>query len=184
LLFLACAARPTIALSDAQVVDEFKALHEPVYGVYQLSGDRHAVHGLLRGSFTGDELTREYVEHWTTLAHMEREQTSIRVKTVDYKTVEVLDRVDDEVRVEVDWSVGGVVTHQEHKHPRVNRYRAVYTMIDTGEGLRITATRMRNLERIKNALSTTDEGLLIDELDGGGGGFMDPLELLELMEGE
>ncbi|HJN74649.1 MAG TPA: hypothetical protein QGF58_12010 [Myxococcota bacterium] len=185
LSFLACAAKQDIGLSDGEVVEQFKGLHAPVYEVYDLAGDRQAIHELLSDSFTGEALTREYVEHWTTLAHMEREQTSIRVKKVDYETVEVLERAPGEVRVDVDWSVGGIVTHQAHKHPRVNRYRAVYTLRETPDGLRITATRMRNLERIKNVLSTTDdEGFLLDELPSGGGGFMDPLDLLELMEGE
>ncbi len=185
ILLLSCAARHVdpgeLAMSDAQIVDRFKELHEPVYGVYELSGDRTAIHQLLAASFAGEALTSEYVEHWTTLASMEREETSIRVKKVDYESVKVLDRGERSLRVDVDWSVGGIVTHQAHKHPRVNRYRAVYTLTDEGEGLRIVGTRMRNLERIRNVMSTLDEdGFLLDELPEGGGGFMDPLDLLEL----
>lgn len=182
---LACATTPDVGLTDDAIVEEFKALHAPVYEVYTLSGDRHAVHRLLSESFSGEALTREYIEHWSTLAHMESEETSILVKKVDYETVVVLERAEGVVRVDADWSVGGIVTHQAHKHPRVNRYRAVYTLEPGPDGLRITSTRMRNLERIRGVLSTTDdEGFLLDGLPSGGGGFMDPLDLLELMEGE
>lgn len=187
-LLLSCATHrvePDLALTDLQVVELFKQLHEPVYQVYELSGDREGIHQLLSASFAGEALTHEYVEHWTTLANMAHEETSIRVKKVDYESVKVLDRVEGEIRVDADWSVGGIVTHQAHKHPRVNRYRAVYTLANEGEGLRIVATRMRNLERIRNVLSTMDEdGFLLDELPEGGGGFMDPLDLLELSDGD
>ena len=183
LLLLACAPEPATALSDEEIVAAFQAIHEPVYQVYELE-DPHEIHALLSQSFIGEQLTHEYVEHWTTLHHMAREETSIRVKTVDYERVQVLERTPNDVRVDVDWSVGGIVTHQRHKHPRVNRYRAVYSVIDTGNGsLRITATRMRNLERIQNVMSMTeDDAFLLDELPEGGGGFMDPLDLLELMD--
>ncbi len=185
LLLLSCATHRVepgeLGLSDAQLVERFKQLHEPVYQVYELSGDRQAIHGLLAASFAGEALTSEYVEHWTTLANMQREETSIRIKRVDYERVRVLDRAAGSLRVDVDWSVGGIVTHRAHKHPRVNRYRAVYTLVDEGDGLRIVATRMRNLERIRNVMSTMDDdAFLLDELPGGGGGFMDPLDLLEL----
>ncbi|MCP4810321.1 MAG: hypothetical protein GY913_04835 [Proteobacteria bacterium] len=183
LLFLACAPEPSNTLSDAELVATFEALHAPVYEVYELSGDAHAIHQLLSASFFGEQLTHEYVEHWTTLHNMEREETSIRVKKVDYESVTVLERTPEAVRIDADWSVGGIVTHQAHKHPRVNRYRAVYTLEDTPSGLRITSTRMRNLERIQNVMSMTDEdAFLLDELPEGGGGFMDPLDLLELMD--
>lgn len=181
ILLLACAPEPSITASDDELVAAFQALHEPVYEVYALS-DAHAIHALLSGSFVGEQLTSEYIEHWTTLHNMRREQTSIHVKKVDYEAVAVLDRGPDTVRIDADWSVGGIVTHQAHKHPRVNRYRAVYTLVDTPDGLRISGTRMRNLERIQSVMSMTDDGFLLDELPEGGGGFMDPLDLLELMD--
>ena len=90
----------------------------------------------------------------------------------------LLDRGPDGARVDADWSVGGVVTHQGHKHPRVNRYRAVYTLSPTADGLRITDTHMRNLERVRSLLSAGD-AWTIDDLPKSGAGFMDPLDLLE-----
>ena len=38
------------------------------------------------------------------------------------------------VLVEADWSVGGIVTHQRHKHQRVNRYQAIYTVALAANG--------------------------------------------------
>lgn len=174
-----CAPKVAPALpDDASVVEHFKALHQPLYGVYDLGPDRDRIHGLLEGSFVGEALTQEYIEHYTTLFRMVDDETSIRIQRVDYESVEVLDRPPGQVRVDADWSVGGVVTHQGHKHPRVNRYRAVYTLSDTADGLRITGTRMRNLERVRSLLSAGD-AWTIDDLPKSGAGFMDPLDLLE-----
>ena len=163
---------------DADVVEQFKTLHKPLYGVYDLGPDRDGIHGLLAESFTGEALTQEYVEHYTTLFRMVDDETSIRIQRVDYESVDILDRSPGKVRVDADWSVGGVVTHQGHKHPRVNRYRAVYTLSLTRSGLRITDTRMRNLERVRSLLSAGD-AWTIDDLPKSGAGFMDPLDLLE-----
>jgi hypothetical protein len=167
-----------IALDDTAVVETFRALHKPLYGVYDFGPDRDAIHGLLEASFVGEALTTEYVEHYTTLFRMVEDETSIRIQRVDYESVRVLDRTPRGIRVDADWSVGGVVTHQGHKHPRVNRYRAVYTLSPTPDGLRITATRMRNLERVRSLLSAGD-AWTIDDLPKSGAGFMDPLDLLE-----
>ena len=80
-----------------------------------------------------------------------------------------------EVKFDVDWSVGGVVTHQGHKHTRVNRYHAVYTLIDIGNSeWRISEVKMRNAERIRRA---TDEDILNGS--DAGGGYLDPMDLLE-----
>jgi hypothetical protein len=177
--WVGCASTaPVIQLDDSAVVDTFTTLHKPLYGVYDFGPDRNRIHGLLSDSFVGDALTDEYVEHYTTLFRMVEDETSIQIQRVDYEAVRVLDRGPDGIRVDADWSVGGVVTHQGHKHPRVNRYRAVYTLSPTPDGLRITATRMRNLERVRSLLSAGD-AWTIDDLPKSGGGFMDPLDLLE-----
>lgn len=172
------APAPTVQLDDSAVAEVFRTLHTPLYGVYDLGPDRDGIHDLLSASFVGEALTHEYVEHYTTLFRMVEDETSIQIQRVDYETVAVLDRGPEGVRVDADWSVGGVVTHQGHKHPRVNRYRAVYTLSPTPEGLRITDTHMRNLERVRSLLSAGD-AWTIDDLPKSGGGFMDPLDLLE-----
>jgi len=167
-----------VQLDDGAIEAVFRSLHKPLYGVYDLGPSRDAIHDLLSASFVGEALTDEYVEHYTTLFRMVEDETSIRIQRVDYETVAVLDRGPDGVRIDADWSVGGVVTHQGHKHPRVNRYRAVYTLSPTPDGLRITGTRMRNLERVRSLLAAGD-AWTIDDLPKSGGGFMDPLDLLE-----
>ena len=59
---------------------------------------------------------------------MLEEETSIDIRKVDYNSINIISHSLQMVRVDVDWSVGGIVTHQKHKHPRVNRYRAVYSL--------------------------------------------------------
>ena len=63
---------------------------------------------------------------------------------------------------------------QKHKHTRVNRYRAVYTIVQETGNWRIADTKMRNMERIRRA---TDEELLNGSNQGGG--YLDPLDLID-----
>ncbi len=157
------------------ILQHFKSVHPTVYSIYGNSPSEVALHDLLANVFVGAKLTQEYVEHFTTLHHMKKEETSIDVKQVDYNDIKVLDFDFGWVKLDVDWSVGGVVTHQGHKHTRVNRYHAVYTLQEVSEvGWRVSAVKMRNAERIRRA---TDEDIL-NGADAGGG-YLDPMDLLE-----
>ncbi|MDX1385321.1 MAG: hypothetical protein R3190_16835, partial [Thermoanaerobaculia bacterium] len=153
-LLVACGGRPLAEVEGRErVLDEFRRLHSAVYGVYELGPDRDRIHELLAASFAGEALTREYVEHFTTLVRMATEHTGIRVLRVDYEDVAVVASDEDEVEVAADWSVGGIVSHQLHRHHRVNRYQATYTLARVdgpGPGLRIVSSRVRNAERIRN----------------------------------
>lgn len=145
-------------LSDADLIERFEELHQPVYEVYGLGVDRDEIHRHLASSFAGEALTREYVEHFTTLTRMQREQTSIDVLRVDYEDVHLVERSRSAAKVDADWSVSGLVTHQGHRHPRINRYRATYTLAvepaaaSTAAALRIVDTRVRSAERQRSAL--------------------------------
>lgn len=178
-----CAPSPERPEPQA-VVDAFQSAHAGVYEVYGLPMDRDALWERLDASFAGEALTEQYVEHWTSRHHMERERTAIDVKQVDYDTVEVLELGPESARLDVAWSVGGVVTHQRHKHPRVNRYRAVYVLHDMPQGWRIVQTHMKDVYRVQ---SPSRAGGVFDSLDGApeaGGGYLDPLDLLEGGVGE
>jgi len=164
-------------IGDQDLISTFRELHTPIYRVYSLGPDRDAIHGLLAASFAGRALTREYVEHYSTLVWMQREQTAIDVLQVNYEQVDVLRLGHGNVEIDADWSVGGVVTHRNHQHARVNRYRAVYTLAPVDGGLRIVETRVRNSERVGSLLSA-DGSWVFDDLPSSGSGFMDPLELL------
>jgi hypothetical protein len=184
---LGCAASPIDRLGGADsIVERFQELHSKVYAVYSLGPDRDAIHAQLAAAFAGDALTREYVEHWTTLARMREEGTAIEVLSVDYESVAVAGTSPEGVLVEADWSVGGVVTHQRHKHHRINRYQAVYTVAMAASeagvepSLHIVDTRVRNAERVATPLESpgTSTGFPLDELPKSERGFLGPAELL------
>ena len=168
---------------DAQVQQAFEAMHRGVYEVYALPLERDALWERLDASFAGDALTAQYIEHWTARHQMDRDRTRIDVRRVDYDSVALLSLQPGSARVDASWSVGGIVTHQRHKHPRVNRYRAVYTMEDLpGRGWRIVQTRMRDVKRVRSPSRTDGVFDALDAMDAapdGGGGFLDPLDLLE-----
>lgn len=168
----------------AEVHAAFAGLHPRVYEVYDLPLDRDAIWSLLSESFAGEALTEQYVEHWTTRVRMVEEETSIRVAKVDHDHVEVVSVSPGRATVEAAWSVGGVVTHRRHQHPRVNRYRAVYTLVQGPHGWRIASTRMRDVERIRSPSRTQGVFDILDNEPEGGGGYLDPLDLLDAGVGE
>lgn len=173
-----------LPVADASVVEAaFAELHPRVYEVYDLPLNRDEMWSLLAGSFAGEALTEQYVEHWTTRVRMQREETAIQVARVDHDEVVVIEVGPGEARVEAAWSVGGIVTHRQHKHPRVNRYRAVYTLLDGPDGWRIVATRMRDVQRVGSPSRTSGVFDVLDDTDGGGG-YLDPLDLLDAGVGE
>ena len=186
--FLSCQHLPILPSNWKQ---QFQDRHTAVYDVYRLGPDPDSIHHHLAESFYGEALTQEYIEHYATLVHMLQEETSIDVKRVDYTAIEQIYFSIDKFVIDVDWSVGGVVTHQKHKHPRVNRYKAVYTLLPDSEGnphaWKIMDTKMRNLERVQRAALSEQEFLSMDDLfsaddsyeDEDGGGFLDPLDLID-----
>lgn len=167
---------------DALLVD-FGALHRQVYDVYDLPLDRDQVHDLLASSFAGRALTSEYVEHWTTKILMQRDETAIDILRVDHDELVVLDAEDDVAHIDAAWSVGGIVTHRKHKHPRVNRYQAVYSLQRLPQGWRIVGTRMRNLQRVRSA-SQGGDAFTFEQVQDDRGGYLDPLDLLDAGVGE
>ncbi|MDX1385420.1 MAG: hypothetical protein R3190_17335 [Thermoanaerobaculia bacterium] len=157
-----CARGRLPSESPERLLEIFRQLHADLYDVYDVGPDRDRLWELLAGSFTGEALTDQYVEQFATLVQMRRESTGIDVLRIDYESLEIVERRADLVVVEADWSVGGIVSHQRHKHPRVNRYRAVYTLspAEADPPWRITDTRMRDLERVRSL--STDSGSAFD----------------------
>ena len=146
------------------MVAEFERLHRPLSEIYELGPERRAeLWRHLDLSFAGEALTREYVEHFTTAAGMARDGTRIRIASLDYESVAVVDRGRDFVTVDVDWSVGGLVTHRRHTHPRINRYVARFTLapaVESPHELRIVGSEMRDLERQGRLAAGTAESAL------------------------
>ncbi len=169
---------PPVDLPAAELLERFQALHKRIYEVYSLAPDRDRVWEQLADSFTGPALTQQYIEHYTTLVLSEQEETSIRVLAVDYARLELLDRPPGGARVEAEWAVGGVVTHRGHKHPRVNNYHAVYTLEPGQTGLRISDTKLKNMERVQRVL-VEGGGWTLDRQEPGAGGMMSPSTLLQ-----
>lgn len=174
--FAGCPQPEGPVYDEDELVATFEALHERVYGVYDVGPDRDALHDLLAGSFAGPALTAEYVEHFSTIHNMADDEVRIAVRKVDYADVSVLEQEPGRALLDADWSVGGVVTHQRHSHSRVNRYRAIYTIeLQPDDEWRITATAMRNLQRLQSPLSV---GWPLGE-DLGSGAFLDPVDFFE-----
>ncbi len=138
-------------IADEELLARFEELHRGVYQVYRLGTDRSAIHDLLSERFAGALLTREYIEHWTAAAAMARDHIGFEVVRIDYESLEVIAREPGRVQIAADWSVGGVVSHRDHRHPRVNRYRATYWLGAPRAGgakdLLIVASHLRSLAR-------------------------------------
>ena len=163
--------------SPDELVRTLERLHTRVYDVYDLAPDRDAVHDLLSGSFTGRQLTEEYIEHYTTLYTMREERTAIDVLSVDYEEVTVTSREPGRVWLDAAWNVGGVVSHRGHKHVRINRYRALFALEERGGELRIAQTRVRDSERVRSTFSSGED--LFGDGSSSAGGMMSLEQLIE-----
>ena len=175
LLFFSCVQGPRGL--PAGLIEQFKETHAEVYEVYHLGEDRDRLHNHLSKIYLGEALTEAYVLHFQTIQQMQRDETAIDVRQIDYSVVEFQAHTSEGVFLDVDWSVGGIVTHQKHKHTRVNRYQAGYKLQQDDNGLwKIAHTRVRNAERVQRAFLSDDAFFNGDD---GGGGYLDPLDLLE-----
>lgn len=148
LLFVGCSPPPS-----ERWIELFPALHTPIYEVYELERDPDLVWEHLAASFYGEQLTREYVEHYATLHRMQREQTAIEVQEVDYLELRPL----SDNRVDARWTVRGEVAHQGHRHVRLNAYEAIYRLAFTPRGPRIVQSSLRDLERLPEVASAGDQ---------------------------
>ena len=174
-LLLACASAPRGL--PATLIEQFKWRHTAVYDVYQLGLDKDQIHDHLAKTYLGDALTEAYILHFQTMVKMKEDETAIDVRQVDYSMVDFEARSINGVLLNVDWSVGGIVTHQKHKHTRVNRYQAGYTLQADADGeWKIVHTRVHNAERIQRAFLSDDAFF---EGEASGGAYLDPLDLLE-----
>jgi hypothetical protein len=172
---------PLLDAEDAR--DALTVLHPRVYDVYapELSDD--AVHGILSEVFDGEALTEEYLTHHVNRAQMRTRDIRVSVHEVEHGASEIVEVTSDAVRVALTWWVRGLVHHQAHTHARVNQYQAIYTLALRDVGWRVVGVRMQDLQRIRGELS--EAAMFGDpEADGGGSkGFVDPLDVLELLEG-
>lgn len=172
-ILLSCQTKPRGLPEGA--IEAFKMIHSKVYDVYALS-EKDDIHSHLSGIYSGEALTESYILHFQTLSRMAEEETAIDVKNVDYSNVSFVGHLWEGLRFDVDWSVGGIVTHQKHKHTRVNRYQAMYTVSEIDGAWRILHTRVRNAERVQRAL-LSDESFFNGE--DAGGGYLDPMDLID-----
>lgn len=160
----------------ADLAERFAPLHAGIYDVWAAPHDRDAIHAVLARAFVGEALTDAYVDTWTARARMAEEGTSVEVLGVEHEAIEpFVVPGSPEVAIDASWRVRGVVQHQQHRHARIHRYRAIYTLVDTPDGPRVTDTRVLDLARVASR---------IDDVFGEGGdptgqGFMDPLELFD-----
>lgn len=156
---------------------DFEELHKKVYSVYQIPLAPNPIHDLLGEVFSGEALTNEYVEHYTARMHMKKDTTDIEIRQIDYNDVSIITKMHDRMVLDVDWSVGGIVTHQKHKHPRVNRYQAIFALQPTEEKQwRIVDTKMKNAQRIQRA-GIRDADFF--EGKKSTGGYLDPMDLID-----
>ena len=169
---------PTGPASEA-IADTFRSLHSRIYDVHRQGGDRAAMHAWLSGSFAGEALTEQYVSAWTTSRRMHTQDADVDVRRVEYGDIVELAAPEGRTRLDVRWSVGGVLRHAAHKHARVNQYRAIYELADLGQGPRIVSARMRSANRLRHPLLDGGAFDLFTPEQDGPGAWLDPVDLLD-----
>lgn len=161
------------------IADVFRSLHGRIYDVHRQGGDRRAMHAWLAGSFAGEALTEQYVSAWSTGRRMAAQDAEVDVRRVEYGDILQLPGPEGRIRLDVRWSVGGVLRHAAHRHARVNQYRAIYEIADTGDGTRIVSARMRSASRLRHPILEGGAFDLFTPDQEGPGAFLDPADLLD-----
>lgn len=155
------------------------SLHRRIYDVHRQGGDRRAMHAWLAQSFAGEALTEQYISAWTTARRLQAQDADVDVRRVEYGDVLQLPGPEGRIRLDVRWSVGGVLRHAAHEHARVNQYRAIYEIADVGDGPRIVQARMRTASRLLNPILEGGAFDLFAPDQEGPAAFLDPADLLD-----
>jgi hypothetical protein len=163
------------------VADSFRSLHARIYDVHHLGTERHSLHEWLAGSFAGEALTEQYITAYRTARRLAAQDAAVDVRRVEYGDILRLPGPDGTIRLDVRWSVGGVLRHAAHRHARVNQYRAIYEVADTVDGPRIVGARMRSANRLRHPLLDGGAFDLFAPDQEGPGAFLDPADLLDAM---
>jgi len=172
-----CAPPPPPSVEGA--ADVFRSLHRRIYDVHRQDRDRAGLHAWLAGSFDGEALTEQYVTAFRTGRRLAAQDAAIDVRKVEYGAIHSLPAPDGVARLDVTWSVGGVLHHGEHRHARVNQYRAIYDLAQTSAGPRIVAARMRSASRLRHPILEGGAFDLFTPEADGPGAFLDPVDLMD-----
>lgn len=181
---LSCSAPPSApTAADPALAAHFQSLHRRIYDVHQQGVDRRDLHTWLAGSFAGEALTEQYVTAFRTARRLAAQDAGIDVRRVEYgDIVQLPSAAPGRTRLDVQWSVGGVLRHAAHRHARVNQYRAIYELQTTAEGPRIVAAHMRSASRLRHPLLEGGAFDLFAPDADGPGAFLDPADLMDTLE--
>lgn len=138
--------RAPVSLTEEEALAIFKPLHRNIYRAFDFTKESDIYDALAR-SVHGDLLEQLYGDVYLSLVMQEEGGALSRVKdvnvleaTVDH--VGVVPGFDVEgFQVTARWRVKGAVFHWGHSHERTNEYRAVYSVVRTGDGWRIAANQ-------------------------------------------
>lgn len=177
-LFALCLIAGCLESSDLPGPDEVLALHRPLVELAPTL-DRDALWDDLSASLYGPLLTRHYVERRVAARRMQAERVRIEVLRVDYEALEIARAGPMSAQVDLRWSVGGQVHHRDHSHLLVHHHAAIFELRALEQGWRIVGEEIREL---RDGARPADAFDLLDA--EGRGGFLDPLDLIELPDPE
>lgn len=134
-------ARGAISEADARAV--FAPLHANIYRAFDYRTESDVYDALAR-SVTGELLDSLYNQVYRSLIMVEEGGAVSRVQDVrlEEASVEAAGAIESGERgftVLARWQVDGVVNHFGHSHWRTNEYLARFTVVERGEGWRISS---------------------------------------------
>lgn len=116
-----------------QIHETFSLLHEGIYGAFELKTEGELYDHLRRYITSGEMLDRVYNELLEVSSGSTPGGLQVSILGVAIRELAFVDRSASDFVVDCEWVVHGRVTHWNHTHERLNRYKARYTAVRRGD---------------------------------------------------
>ena len=135
------------ALDDAAIEAVLSELLTRVYGAFGQT-EEGAIYDGLATAVASDLLTDLYLQRRAAMATEPPElEGSTEITEVALDQIDVLARDPQGYRIGAEWTVVGILGHEDHRHERVNRYAATLTLGPADGEWRLTAFDLDQVRR-------------------------------------
>jgi len=150
----------TISYTGQEQISEQKDILESlistVYFAFNANGESE-VYDQLALSVDGPILTDLYLQQRRSLFLIAAEGTKVIVKSVQLLQAEQTNKDGNKVSFEANWQASGSVSHSEHAHDRVNRYKAVVSIAPVEGKWKIISLDLLDEQRIPQKSTNAEE---------------------------
>jgi hypothetical protein len=134
--------------SDAEAKRILHGLMMNTYRAFVLDNDEE-VYDVLARSVEGEFLREVYLQNIATLRIDDSDTAESIIERLDIRSIESKKRLKSgAIEIVANWDVYGSVRHWDHIHFRCNAYRAMLTIVPTGDYWKLSSVQVLDEERV------------------------------------